>query len=549
GLLELGERKHVFAGLEDACQAVKQRFPFITVLSQSRDPDKGEIEDAIKTYELFGHFGTEAEQAAEKLLERTADDEQLVYHAEHLVNRGECFDHNGLGNSSQPARLSLVERMREDRAKGLVSIRVHYGEPPDFYDHMPWMHKTLIGIERLAESELISLISLGTSRDTQVGPYKDKADWNRNDDGGVVVTCPEDMNQLFAATQRGNFPAIKLYAGTGFPYLLLFNHDQVMLMKLQRGMQAVSVSGPWFGEFDKRGPLEPLECMRAKRALVDMLMSFDEPNTIPIEINEPHHWSLRMGDDIGYVTAHAVAAAFANICGKNRTGIDEYIAQFMFNTPKTASWADYAKMSAAIEIAGQVRKGNMWVETRAGLPYFRPDPQKSLVQLVTTTILQSYFNPWLMHVVSDCEARRAAKPDDVERSVKAALSAYEYFNQNRQLFPDFRNDQKVQERKEYLKKNAALRLTAMARLGSYMGDNILDDMQFRLDDFVCPEVIDTAMRRGILFAPGILEKKSYENARMFMTGVFDSGYDAIDLHSMQRLDEQTRLARVVPELV
>jgi len=213
-----------------------------------------------------------------------------------------------------------------------------------------------------------------------------------------------------------------------------------------------------------------------------------------------------------------------------------------------SSWADYAKMKAALVVSRFVRgNNNLWVETRAGLPYFRPHEQKAMEQLVTTSLLQMYLNPSLMHVVSDCEPRHAALPDDIIRSVKLALTAIEHYKTNRHGLPDFDNDRRVQNRVVELVNEAGLILTAIARLGGYEGDRIMGHDGFRiwedeahsLDQYITPQTLVKACENDILAAPGVIYKPFGSD---IITAPFENGRYVLDKVTMEQVSEKERLS-------
>ena len=86
-------------------------------------------------------------------------------------------------------------------------IRHHFG--------LPTMEETRLGIERIAESQVLDVISLGIDQDAQENFFDpERQDLRRKGAGGVPVRKREDYEVLFAASRRGNYPLMRTYSGT-----------------------------------------------------------------------------------------------------------------------------------------------------------------------------------------------------------------------------------------------------------------------------------------------------------------------------------------------
>jgi hypothetical protein len=86
-------------------------------------------------------------------------------------------------------------------------IRHHFG--------LPNVEATRAGIEQIAESGILDVISLGIDQDAQENFFHpERQDPRRRGAGGVPVRTPDDYRALYQATRRGNFPLIRTYSGT-----------------------------------------------------------------------------------------------------------------------------------------------------------------------------------------------------------------------------------------------------------------------------------------------------------------------------------------------
>ena len=86
-------------------------------------------------------------------------------------------------------------------------LRHHFG--------LPTLEETRQGIERIAEAQLLDVISLGIDQDAQENFFApERQDPRRTGAGGVPVRKREDYEALYAASQRGNYPLLRTYSGT-----------------------------------------------------------------------------------------------------------------------------------------------------------------------------------------------------------------------------------------------------------------------------------------------------------------------------------------------
>src|SRR5690606_36701905 len=105
-------------------------------------------------------------------------------------------------------------------------------------------------------------------------------------------------------------------------------------------------------------------------------------------------------------------------------------------------------------------------ETRAGLSKYPTDLNEAKRHLAFTTALHMALKPHIVHEVALTEAQHAARANEVIESVKMARRVIEKVIHD---FPDLADDERVQQRKEVLKKEAGVLLDAIKRQGESRG--------------------------------------------------------------------------------
>ena len=172
----------------------------------------------------------------------------------------------------------LLVRMRSKQPYPL--LRHHFGLP-SFVD-------TERGIEQIAASRVLDVISLGPDQNTQqyyFHPEDRKPEWDGA--GGVPISSKEEFIRLKEASQRGNHPLMRCYSGTAE----VFRFAQLLNDTIRNAWCAVPLC--WYNELDGRGVRTVEESIdEAQR-----LMAWHGRRNIPVEVNEPHHWGLRDAHD------------------------------------------------------------------------------------------------------------------------------------------------------------------------------------------------------------------------------------------------------------
>jgi methylmalonyl-CoA mutase cobalamin-binding subunit len=397
-------------------------------------------------------------------------------------------------------------------------LRHHFG--------LPTLEATRRGIEQIAASRVLDVISLGVDQDAQENFFHpERQDPRRTGAGGVPVRSPDDYRSLYAASRRGNYPLVRTYSGTDdfIPLAEMYTET------IHNAWCAIPLF--WFNRMDGRGPWELEGSIREHQSV----MRWYGERGIPVELNEPHHWGMRDAHDAIFVAAAYLSAYNARACG-----VRDYIAQLMFNSPPGLSDAmDLAKMLAALEMiaplagsqpaevgSGPANGGfRIWRQTRTGLLSYPLDPDAARAHLAASVYLQMALRPHILHVVGHTEAHHAATPDDVIEACKLARRAIE--NALRGA-PDMAADPRVQARKSELVGEVQLTLEAIRSLAAPgVADPLAD-----------PTTLARAVTSGILDAPH-LRNNPYAPGRS-ITRIVDGACAAVD-RAGRPLSESARL--------
>lgn len=364
-------------------------------------------------------------------------------------------------------------------------IRHHFG--------LPTVEATREGIGRIAEAQVLDVVSLGIDQDAQANFFHpERQDPRRRGAGGVPVRSPDDYRALYAASRRGNFPLLRSYAGTDdFIRLAHMYVDTIHI-----AWCAIPIF--WFNQMDGRGPWDLESSIRQHQQVI----AWHGQRDIPVELNEPHHWAMRDAPDVIFVVS-----AYLSAYNARAFGVHDYIAQMMFNSPPgLADRMDLAKMLACLDLIvplsspgrGVGDEGGNWAEsslsfriwrqTRTGLLSYPLDPDAARAHLAASVYLQMALHPHIVHVVSHTEAHHAAIADDVIEACKLARRAIENALRGQ---PDMTADPTVQERRQELVREAHVTLQAIRALA---GPEVADP-------FTDPATLARAVATGILDAP------------------------------------------------
>ncbi|MFZ6027597.1 MAG: cobalamin B12-binding domain-containing protein [Chloroflexota bacterium] len=367
---------------------------------------------------------------------------------------------------------TTVERIRWKAPYPL--IRHHFG--------LPTMAASLQGIAEIAEAQALDVISLGIDQDAQENFFHpERQDPRRTGAGGVPVRSADDYRALYAASRRGNFPLLRTYSGTDD----FIGLAEMYVETIHIAWCAIPLF--WFNQMDGRGPWDLAGSIREHQKV----MAFYGERGIPVELNEPHHWGMRDAPDVVSVVSAYLAAYNARAFG-----VQDYIAQLMFNSPPGLSDAmDLAKMLAIVELirplaenGQQASPFTIWKQTRTGLLSYPLDIDAARAHLAASVYVQMALKPHIIHVVGHTEADHAATGADVIESCKLARRAIENALQGQ---PDLTADPAVQARKGQLVSEARAMLDA---IGTLAGRGVSDP-------FTDPETLAKAVTGGIMDAP------------------------------------------------
>jgi len=404
---------------------------------------------------------------------------------------------------------ATVERIRWKAPYPL--IRHHFG--------LPSLEATDAGIARIAEAGVLDVISLGTDQDAQENFFHpERQDPRRRGAGGVPVRSPEDFRRLYRASRRGNFPLMRTYTGTD-DFIKL---AEMYVETIHIAWAAIPLF--WFNRMDGRGPWDLEGSIREHQKL----MAWYGERDIPVEVNEPHHWGMRDAPDVIFVVA-----AYLSAYNVKAMGVQDYIAQLMFNSPADLSdKMDLAKMLAVLEVIAPLADADFRIyrQTRTGLLSYPVDADYARAHLAASVYLQLALKPHIVHVVGYTEAEHAATAEEVIESCKLARRAIENALRGQ---PDMTRDPEVQARKEELIAEAQVTLEAIRNLAAPGVDDPLTD----------PTTLTKAVTTGMLDAPQ-LQNNPYGRGQI-VTRIDERGACVtVDPETGKPLNERERLTRL-----
>ena len=403
---------------------------------------------------------------------------------------------------------SLIERIEWKAPFPL--LRHHFG--------LPNLPDTLDGIEKIAQAQALDVISLGIDQDAQENFFHpERQDIRRTGAGGVPVRSPEDYRALYAASRAGNHPLLRTYSGTDdFIRLAEMYVDTIHI-----AWCAIPLF--WFNQMDGRGPWDLVGSIAEHQKV----MAWYGQRGIPVELNEPHHWGMRDASDVTFVVSAYLAAYNARAFG-----VQDYIAQLMFNSPPGLSDAmDLAKMLAVMEMITPLAgpRFRIWRQTRTGLLSYPLDPVAARAHLAASVYLQMALQPHIIHVVGHTEADHAATADDVIEACGLARRAIENALRGQ---PDMTADPRIKKRRRHLVSEAQYTLEAIQRLAH-------PDISDPLAD---PATLAEAVRIGILDAPQ-LKNNAFARGQV-RTRILHGACEAVDKTGRKPLSEAPRLVQL-----
>ncbi len=320
--------------------------------------------------------------------------------------------------------MDLISRI--EWKKPYPIIRTHFG--------LPSFQETVKGIKTIANAEILDVISIAPDQNTQVNYFHPEDRIKElSGAGGVPLRMKEDFIKLHIARLRGNYPLLRIYAGTrDFKKMAKLYQDTI-----QNAWAAIPIF--WFNQMDGRGPLTLKESIKQHLEAI----KWHRDNKIPVEINDAHHWSLRNAPD-------AIAVADIYLCGiiAKKLGVKHFVAQYMFNTPPSSSFdMDLAKILAKDELLQTLIDDNFKIikQVRTGLASLPLNLQKAKGHLAAATLIQLAIKPDIVHVVTHSEASHAAQPEDIIESCNIVNQVIDRMYSSKINFIDARIEQRKEE--------------------------------------------------------------------------------------------------------
>jgi hypothetical protein len=390
-------------------------------------------------------------------------------------------------------------------------IRAHFGRPT--------FKETLKGIERIAEAEVLDVISIAPDQNTQANFFHPKDQINElSGAGGVPLSSKADFMKLHEARLTGNYPMLRVYAGTrDFIKLAEIYRDTI-----QNSWAAIPLF--WFNQMDKRGPLTLKESLRQHLEAI----KWHGKNKIPVEINDPHHWSLRDAPDV-----IAVADMYLSGIIAKELGVKNFIAQYMFNTPPSNSFdMDLAKILAKDELLQTLVDDNFSVirQVRTGLASFPLNFNKAKGQLAAATMIQLTLKPDIIHVVSFSEADHAARPEDIIESCNIVEQVVnKVYSSNLNFI-----DKKIEKRREELIKQAKWIVELIPYLAKTSSE--------RENPWINYNVLNRLVKYGIFDAPHLINNQFALGK--IKTKIIDGACYSWNISRNKKLDEIERIKNI-----
>nr|WP_244971139.1 cobalamin B12-binding domain-containing protein [Tissierella pigra] len=387
---------------------------------------------------------------------------------------------------------------------------------------LPTIEETIKSIEKVSESKVIDIISIAPDQNAQEFFFdQENMDERLNGAGGVPLRSKEDFKEVYNAAQRGNFPLLRSYSGTKniIPFAELLKES------IDNAWCAVPLF--WYSELDGRGPRKLIDALKENQEV----MKWHGERNIPVEVNDPHHWSLRDAHD-----SIAVAVAYIAAYNAKKMGVKDYIAQYMFNVPASISpEMDLGKMLAKIELVESLVDDdfNVYRQARAGLASFPTNLYQAKGQLAASAYLAMGIKPHIYHVVGFCEAHHAAKAEDI---IESAMIVRGILKNEFLGSVDMTKDKNVLERKNTLIKEAKVIIDTIESLNLSVEDPLID-----------PATLTEAVRVGILDAPHLQGSKIAKGT--LKTRMVSGALYAYDEKQGKIINEEERIDIILKEAI
>jgi len=405
---------------------------------------------------------------------------------------------------------TLLDRIRRKHPYPL--LRHHLG--------LPSLEETMEAARKVALARVCDVISLAPDQNAQEHFFHpEEMEPTLSGAGGVAIRSPDDLKALYEVTRCGNYPLLRIYAGTRD----LIKWGEMAQETIRNAWAAIPLF--WYSLLDGRSKRPLLEAIRENQEAI----KWHAEREIPVEINDPHQWGLRDAHD-----ALEVADAFLCAYNAKHLGVSHYVAQYMLNTPPHIFGSmDLAKTLAKIELVESLQDKNFTAfrQVRTGLLSLSPDPYIAKGQLASSITLALSLKPHIIHVVGYCEGDHAAGAEEIIESCKMVRGVIGNY-----LFglPDMARDPIVDERKRQLIQEAQLIIELVKLLGGGKEEALLN-----------PEILAKAVKTGILDAPHL--KGNSEAAGVVETRVISGAVYAVHPKTKEPLTERDRLLLLVEQ--
>jgi len=493
---------------------VEKEQPSITALSYRLTPEtaselfrelKAEFSYAgLKDIRMiFGGTPPVAVEAVKSgLFEQVFDGTEPVEFIKEYL-RGKPRDLSEDSNAS-----TLIERI--SRKYPYPLIRHHFGRPS--------LEETVEGVKRISESGVLDVLSIGPDQNAQEHFFHpDEMDHSQDGAGGVPLRKPGDLEAIYAATRRGNYPLVRCYAGTRD----LMKWAEMSIKTINIAWGAIPLC--WYSVIDGRSKRTISEAITEHQQVIGWYAK----KKIPVEVNESHQWSLRDAHD-----SLAVAMAFLAAYNAKKMGVENYVSQYMFNTPPgTSPEMDIAKMLAKNELIEELSDGsfNIFREVRAGLAHFSLNPSFAMGQLAASAVVSLALKPHILHVVGYSEGDHAILADEL---IQSCNIIHGVLHDTLYGMPDLSDNKRVTDRKNELKSEAGVLLDELYQRGRSHSE----------DPWTDPDVISSAVRTGLLDAPHF--QGNPHLCGTITTRLVDGGWYAADSETGEKVAELERIGRL-----
>lgn len=421
------------------------------------------------------------------------------------------------------AYLKGVEYSNEETYPHDIISRIKSKYPYPVLRHhlgLTTIEKTVEAIDKVSRAKVIDVISIAPDQNAQEYFFdQENMDQRLNGAGGVPLRNNGDFIKLYNASQTGNYPLLRSYSGTKN----ITRFSEVLQDTINNAWCAIPLF--WYSELDSRGPRSLKDAITENQ----QVMAWHGERNIPVEVNDPHHWSLRDAHD-----AIGVAVAYIAAHNAKSMGVKDYIAQYMFNVPAFISAEmDLAKMLAKIELVESLVDDNFSVyrQARAGLASFPANLYQAKGQLAASAYLAMQIKPHIYHVVGFCEAHHAAEADDI---IESAMIVRGIIKNEFLGSVDMTKNESVIERKNHLIEEAKLIIESIKSLNPHLQDPLSD-----------PETLVEAVRIGILDAPQ-LKGNNIAKGQLKTKMVSGSLY-AYDDENKKVISEKDRIEKIMKE--